>query len=54
MYTPLLTLLRILAALQYSLVILDTGVAFITLLTHEVFFISVTFVSITLTGGHCL
>ena len=54
MYTPSLTLLKILAATQGALSILDTGVTLITLLTHEVFSISDIFVSFTLIGGHCL
>ena len=54
MYTPSLNILGILDAPQGSLYILGTGVTFITLLTHEVFYISVIFVSFTLLGGHCL
>ena len=54
MYAPSLNILRILAESQGSLSVLDTGVTFITLLTHEVFSISEFFVYFTLPEGHCL
>ena len=54
MQTPSLNLLRTLAETQGYIYIPDTGITFITLLTHEVFSISDIFVSFTLLGGHCL
>ena len=54
MYTPSSSLLKILDAYQGYISIPDTGVTFITLLTHEVFSISLIFVSFNLIVGKCL
>ena len=54
MNTPSLTILRIQAAPQDYLSIPDTGVIFISFLTHEVLYISDIFVSFNFLGGHCL
>ena len=54
MDTPSLTFLVIQASPQDYLSIPNTGVTFITFLTHEVFSISDIFLSFTLLCGHCL
>ena len=54
MNTPSLNILRIQAAPQGYLSIPDTGVTFITFLTHQVFSISGIFVSFTFIWGHYL
>ena len=54
MNTTSFTLIRIHAAPQGSISIPDTGVTFITFLTHEVFSISDIFLSLTFLGDNCL
>ena len=54
MYTPSFTVFRILAAPHFNFPLPDTGVTFITFLTHAESSISDICEFFTLLGGHCL